>query len=493
MTHVYKACSRLVSNFELFSDVKISSMRNVNFFDSKKNTDYKFDNRKWTQIYDYQKSSGNFVVDIDNNTYLDMFNNIATVPIGYNNPKLNNIIKNKLNNNELLHLITQRYSLGIMPNKELPNIVNSIIDKIAPKNCSFLHMGCGCGSGANENAFKAAFLHKYAKEHGYDKLNSLEKIDSNKIFTDEQKKSCMIGLPPGMPDYKILSFKNGFHGRTLGCLSATRTKWLHKVGIPGFKWPSVDFPNIKYPLEDYLSHNVEQETNVLNNVDELLKKDDKIAAMIVEPILSEGGDLHASDKFYRDLREICYNNDVSFIVDEVQTGFGPTGKLWAHEHWNLEHSPDIVTFAKKAQISGFFCNDKYLPLFPYMIFNTWMGDSLRSIILNNIIDIINQDNLIENTRITGNYLYSQLDIFQKNGLIKNLRGNKGTYIAFDPYDNYLSEFDGEDGKAQTLAKNLKENGVIVGLCGANSIRLRPSLILEKYHVDIFMNKLEKCF
>lgn len=117
MTHVYKACSRLVSNFELFSDVKISSMRNVNFFDSKKNTDYKFDNRKWTQIYDYQKSSGNFVVDIDNNTYLDMFNNIATVPIGYNNPKLNNIIKNKLNNNELLHLITQRYSLGIMPNK----------------------------------------------------------------------------------------------------------------------------------------------------------------------------------------------------------------------------------------------------------------------------------------------------------------------------------------------------------------------------------------
>ena len=110
-----------------------------------------------------------------------------------------------------------------------------------------------------------------------------------------------------------------------------------------------DFPNTynKFKIDEYLN----SISNKINLKD--------IAGIIIEPVLSEGGDLHASNKFFRELRNICAKFNTTFIVDEVQTGMGATGKLWSHEHWELDTPPDIVTFAKKAQISGFFANEKY--------------------------------------------------------------------------------------------------------------------------------------
>lgn len=82
----------------------------------------------------------------------------------------------------------------------------------------------------------------------------------------------------------------------------------------------------------------------LNNVENILKnKKTQIAGLAVEPILAEGGDLCASNEWYKNLRNLCADYDISFIADEVQTNMGSTGKFWAHEHWGLDNPPDIVT------------------------------------------------------------------------------------------------------------------------------------------------------
>lgn len=155
---------------------------------------------------------------------------------------------------------------------------------------------------------------------------------------------------PGSPDLTVLSFKGGFHGRLFGSLSTTRSKAIHKLDIPAFDWPSAPFPALKYPLEEHTAENKAEEERCLQQAEKTIKEwksqGRPVAALIVEPIQSEGGDFHASPAFFRGLRKITRDNGVFMICDEVQTGVGATGTFWAHEKWGLgaADSPDFVTF-----------------------------------------------------------------------------------------------------------------------------------------------------
>ena len=170
----------------------------------------------------------------------------------------------------------------------------------------------------------------------------------------------MVNKPPGSPnDLKILSFKSSFHGRMLGSLSTTHSKAIHKVDIPAFNWPIASFPNLRYPLEEFKTENEQEERRCLEECENLIKSSKNVAAMIIEGIQGEGGDKDASNSFFQGLQAIAKRNDVTFIVDEVQSGVGATGKFWAFENWNLETSPDIVVFSKKMQAAGFFSNEKF--------------------------------------------------------------------------------------------------------------------------------------
>ena len=145
--------------------------------------------------------------------------------------------------------------------------------------------------------------------------------------------------------------------------------------VPSFDWPQVPFPALKYPLEENIGVNLQEEDRILELVEKTIKEfHSPVAAVIVEPIQSEGGDNHASSAFFRGLRDITKRLDVLMIVDEVQTGVGSTGTFWAHEKWGLAkgEEPDIVTFSKKFQASGwYFNNEKLIPTKPYRQFNTW--------------------------------------------------------------------------------------------------------------------------
>jgi len=301
-------------------------------------------------------------------------------------------------------------------------------------------------------------------------------------FTFEELTSCMNNQPPGSPELAILSFRGAFHGRLFGSLSTTRSKPLHKLDVPAMNWPAVDFPKLKYPLAENKSHNDAEEKRCLELAENCIKTNRiPVVAVIVEPIQAEGGDNHASPAFFRGLREITKKHDVAFIVDEVQTGGGPTGTFWAHEQWNLPTPPDVVTFSKKLQAAGFYHNMDMRPSESYRNFNTWMGDPLRALEMGVICQEIRQNNLLQLVRDSGAALMKGLDaISQKHPQISRVRG-QGTFIAFDLPDAAIRD---------KLVTNLKHVGAQSGGCGDKSIRLRPMLIFAPFHAELYLDILE---
>lgn len=374
---------------------------------------------------------------------------------------------------EMITSLINRPALGNFPSADWSHILKTGILKAAPKGLNQVFTAMA-GSDANETAYKAAFMYYRQLQRGGPEVE----------FTAEELESTMNNKGPGSPQLSILSFKSAFHGRLFGSLSTTRSKPIHKLDIPAFDWPQATFPQLKYPLEDHVQENAAEEKRCLEEVEHLIKTfHNPVAAVMVEPIQSEGGDNHASPAFFQGLRDITKRNKVLFIVDEVQTGVGATGKFWAHDHWNLSTPPDMVTFSKKAQTAGYyFGNPALRPNKPYRQFNTWMGDPSRALIFRGIIEEVERLNLVENTRTTGDYLYAGLErLAQKYPEhFQNLRGKKqGTFIAWDTpkRDEFLV-------KAKTV-------GVNIGGSGAQAVRLRPMLVFQKHHADILLESLEK--
>lgn len=385
------------------------------------------------------------------------FAQIASIPLGYNNPRLLEVADTPA----MKSAIVNRPALGAFPSSEWADILETGLLKAAPKGFSQVFTSM-TGSDANELAFKAAFIWRRTQER------------KGAEFTAEELESVMKNEEPGAPKYSILSFAGGFHGRLFGSLSTTRSKAIHKLDIPAFDWPAAPFPQLKYPLEEHVAENAAEEERCLAETERLLSEyHNPVAALIVEPIQSEGGDNHASPAFFRRLREITKAKGVLMIVDEVQTGVGATGKFWAHEHWGLETPPDMVTFSKKAQAAGFYYRDDALrPDKPYRQYNTWMGDPARALLFRGIYNEVTRLGLVEHTAQVGKYLYGKLEALAAKypGEIQNLRGkDRGTFIAFD------------SPRREEVLQHAKANGLNIGASGDRAIRLRPMLVFEEKH------------
>lgn len=417
-----------------------------------------FDTNNVNMITDFENSVGNYIADPDGNILLDVYAQIASIPVGYNNPTLLKAVQSKAVHSALIN----RPALGNFPQHNWAQVLRQSLLRAAPPGLSKVFTSMS-GSDANELAFKAAFMYKARLRRGEDVP-----------FTEEEIQSSLQNKEPGSPQYSILSFRKGFHGRLFGSLSTTRSKPIHKLDIPAFDWPCAPFPELKYPLADYVEENRREEERCLIETDRiLLEFHSPPAAMIIEPIQSEGGDNHATPAFFQGLRDLATRHKILLIIDEVQTGIGATGKYWAHEHWQLSTPPDIVTFSKKAQAAGYFYNDPALqPKQAYRQFNTWMGDPARALLFKAIHEEISQKDLVKNTAVVGDYLYDCLTGLQKKypDQVQRLRGKgMGTFIAFD------------NPKRDELLKKAKKYGVNIGGSGEQSVRLRPMLVFQKHH------------
>ncbi|KIN05867.1 hypothetical protein OIDMADRAFT_189481 [Oidiodendron maius Zn] len=428
-----------------------------------------FETRSLNMLANYQKSVGNYIADLDGNVLLDVYAQIASIPVGYNNAALRAAAQSE----EMVTALINRPALGNFPSHDWAGILETGILKVAPKGLNQVFTAMA-GSDANETAYKAAFMYRRQQERGGPDVE----------YSAEDLATSMTNHAPGSPNLSIMSFKSAFHGRLFGSLSTTRSKPIHKIDIPAFDWPQATFPALKYPLEDHVEENAKIEAEALADVERILTTyHNPPAAVVVEPIQSEGGDNHASPAFFRGLRALTKKHNVLLIVDEVQTGVGATGKFWAHEYWNLETPPDMVTFSKKAQTAGYYYGNPALrPNKPYRQFNTWMGDPARAILFRAIINEVERLDLVANAAAVGDYLFTNLESLAKKypGEFQNLRGKgQGTFIAFD--NPHRDEF----------LKKAKAVGINIGGCGESAVRLRPMLIFQKHHADILLDGIEK--
>jgi L-lysine 6-transaminase len=398
-------------------------------------------------VLDLRKSHGCQLYDSRNGKYyLDCFSFFGTAPLGCNHPRLcdPDFVK------KIGEVAVNNPSNSDVYTVEMAEFVNTFSSIAMPKHFQHLFFISG-GALAVENALKVAFDWKIRKN-----------LDAGKDEKGNQ----------------IIHFKDAFHGRSGYTLSMTNTFNLNKTKyFTKFNWPRIDNPKITFPLTGKNLEDVKRrEAAALDQIKNAIQQNpDDIAGLIIEPIQSEGGDNHFRPEFFHALRKVCDQNDIMFILDEVQTGIGMTGKMWAYQHFGFE--PDIVAYGKKTQVCGIMVSDRVDEVKDNVfkvssrINSTWGGNLVDMVRSQKYLEIIKEEQLVEKAASNGAYLLKGLEEIRAKHpeTISNVRG-RGLMCAFD-----LPTPEGRDA----LKQKLYDDGLVILGCGSHSIRFRPPLTITK--------------
>ncbi len=410
-------------------------------------------------VIDLNKSHGSYIYDsLTDKILLDYFTFFASSAIGFNHPKLTTPeFLEKLGK-----LGVNKPSNSDAYTVEMAEFVETFAHLAMPSGFSYLFFVDG-GTLANENALKAAFDWKIRK--------NFQKGYNREVGT------------------QVIHFKNAFHGRSGYTLSLTNTDPVKIKYFPKFQWPRINSPVLSFPLTEERLEKVKLEENLaIHQIKKAIRENrDDIAALIIEPIQGEGGDNFFRKEFFESLRHLCDENEIMLIFDEIQTGIGITGKMWAHEYYV---KPDMVTFGKKTHICGFMCSNRIDEAeenvfhLSSRINSTFGGNLIDMVRATKTLEIIAEENLVENALLVGNSLHQHLDKLELEypEIVSNARG-LGLFCAID-----INSKENRD----LIRQNAVKNGLVLLGCSEKTIRFRPPLNLSFDEVEEGIEILRKC-
>ncbi len=411
-------------------------------------------------VLDLEKSRGRRLWDSRHGrSYLDMFSFFATLPLGLQHPKMQD--------GDFLAKLT-RAALVNPTNSdvyttEFAEFVETFGRIAMPPHMKYTFFVAG-GSLGVENALKAAMDWKVRR-------NFARGIKAEK-------------------GHQVIHFREAFHGRSGYTLSMTNTADPRKYQyFARFDWPRVSNPALRFPVDAAELARVQAaEAQSLAEIRAAFRANaDDIAAICIEPIQAEGGDNHFRPEFLAALKAVAHEHDALLVFDEVQTGIGLTGKMWAHQHAGVE--PDLIAFGKKMQVCGCMAGGR-IDEEPDNVFkvksrinSTWGGNLVDMVRCQRYLEIIAEDKLVEHAATVGAHLLRGLETLQARhpGVLSNARG-KGLMCALDFTDGELRNAVG--GKAFEL-------GMIILSCGTKSLRFRPPLDITVAEVDEALDVLER--
>ena len=295
---------------------------------------------------------------------------------------------------------------------------------------------------------------------------------------------------------QFISFIGGFHGRTMGSLSLTCSKALHKKGFSPTMPGVVNVPYAYCYRCAYKQKYPECNTYCADIIEELYFKHvvdpHDVAAIFIEPIQGEGGYIVPPKEFIQKIKKICEKYDIIYVSDEIQAGSGRTGKFFGIQ--NFDVIPDIITMAKGMgsgmPIGCTIFNSKYD--FPYKgaHSNTFGGNPVCCSSASATIDVLLNDGIINNAKEMGDYFHSGLvELKNKHRIIGDVRGiglMQGIEIVKDKETKTIAP-EKRDG---IVDEALKMGLILIG-CGQSSIRFIPPLIINKNEIDIALEIIDK--
>ncbi len=409
-------------------------------------------------VLDQEKSRGSYLVDAANgHRLIDLYGFFGSLTIGFNHPYF-----------------------------DQPTVQRDLLRAAKAKVAN---------SDVYSEAY-AEFVETFARVAGLPPLDRYLFIEGGALAVENALKAAMdwkvrknMAAGHGERGTEILHFRHAFHGRSGYTMSLTNTDPRKTDLFAKFDWPRVSCPNVDFSLPE-----TEREKDVIRRekIAEqeiqawIAKRNIDICAIIIEPIQGEGGDNHFRGEWLKKLREICDENDILLIFDEVQSGFGVTGKMWCCQHFDV--LPDLLAFGKKAQTCGVMAGPRLDKVkdnafrLPSRLNSTWGGNLTDMVRSTHNMRIIEQEFLVENAAKVGGYFLDQLrDLQRYEPMITGARG-RGLLLAFDLPDGETRE---------KFWKGLFDLGVLTLRSGERSIRFRPALDITAQVVDEAMGLIRQ--
>lgn len=364
----------------------------------------------------FEKGEGIYLYDENNNEYMDMMGGIAVNALGHCHPKFKEVLHSQVD--KLLHTS----SLYYVKNQAL------LAQKLVENSCADRVFFANSGAEANEGAIKLARINFYKK---------------------------------GQPEkVEIITLNKSFHGRTLATVAATGQEKYQKPYKP--------------MLEKFVHVDANDKEQLVNAINE------NTCAIMLELIQGESGVNPLDIEYVKLARELCDKHGLILIFDEVQTGIGRTGKLFAYENFGVE--PDIFTLAKAlgggVPVGAVCAKESVCAFTPGDHGTTFGGNPLSCAAGLGVLNIIEEEDLVKNSEMMGKYLKEKI-LALNSDKITEVRG-MGLMVGV-----------GLNANAQEVNKKLFANKVLCGTVGESTLRLLPPLIINKDQIDKFVDLLKE--